>query len=345
MKQINLFDFQIIPLYDTVWQAKISDEEYFSSSYKKYLSNSRLKYIEPEEGGPETYFEGIPFKSTPSLQLGSAVHQIVLQSESFLLSEPCNKPTGKLGMVAEKARQYRKSGQSIYNSISKAIDDIEYYVKQNRENLVNKIIKDIAKFYLTTKDFGDNIILLDDTMLDKAKKCIYSINSNRHIYKKLHPVDEWGESLPSFNEDALFMDFKVIYKDQEIIIPFKMKADNWTVDIENKKVVLNDLKTTSKWVSKFMLSGGSWDHFVYARQMYVYALVLAGYCRKQYGYDKSWTMECNMLVVETETPEHKSECFNVPRSELIKGMNNFNKLISEVAYYTIYGCEEKIEFI
>lgn len=93
-------------------------------------------------------------------------------------------------MVAEKARQYRKSGQSIYNSISKAIDDIEYYVKQNRENLVNKIIKDIAKFYLTTKDFGDNIILLDDTMLDKAKKCIYSINSNRHIYKKLYPVDE-----------------------------------------------------------------------------------------------------------------------------------------------------------
>lgn len=56
-------------------------------------------------------------------------------------------------------------------------------------------------------------------------------------------------------------------------------------------------------------------------------------------------MECNMLVVETETPEHKSECFNVPRSELIKGINNFNKLISEVAYYTIYGCEEKVEFI
>ena len=55
-------------------------------------------------------------------------------------------------------------------------------------------------------------------------------------------------------------------------------------------------------------------------------------------------MENNMLVVETDT-DHKSDMFNVPRSELIRGMNDFNKLISEVAYYEMFGYEEQVEFI
>lgn len=55
-------------------------------------------------------------------------------------------------------------------------------------------------------------------------------------------------------------------------------------------------------------------------------------------------MECNMLVVETDT-DHMSQCFNVSRSELVRGMNDFNKLLSQVAYYEIFGYEEKVEFI
>lgn len=78
--------------------------------------------------------------------------------------------------------------------------------------------------------------------------------------------------------------------------------------------------------------------------MYVYSLVLSGWCRKMYGYDKTWTMENNMLVVETDT-DHRSDMFNVPRSELIRGMNDFNRLISEVAYYEMFGYEEQVEFI
>lgn len=55
-------------------------------------------------------------------------------------------------------------------------------------------------------------------------------------------------------------------------------------------------------------------------------------------------MENNMLVVETDT-DHRSDMFSVPRSELIRGMNDFNRLISEVAYYEMFGYEEQVEFI
>lgn len=36
-----------------------------------------------------------------------------------------------------------------------------------------------------------------------------------------------------------------------------------------------------------MLSGGSFEHFQYYRQLYVYALVLTGYCKKFFNYDNS----------------------------------------------------------
>lgn len=72
MKQISLFDFQIIPLYNTVQHAKISDEEYFSSKYKSYISNSRLKLIDSEEGGgPEKYKNGLKSSFNPSFLLGT----------------------------------------------------------------------------------------------------------------------------------------------------------------------------------------------------------------------------------------------------------------------------------
>lgn len=76
----------------------------------------------------------------------------------------------------------------------------------------------------------------------------------------------------------------------------------------------------------------------------VYSLILSAWCRKQYGYDKSWIIENNILVVETDS-DHRSACFNIPRSELIKGMNEFNRLLSEVAYYEMFGYEEQVEFI
>ena len=344
MKQINLSDFQIIPLYDTVRHAKISDEEYFSSKYSNCISNSKLKLIDEEEGGsPEKYKIGLKSSFNSSFQIGSGVHQMTLQKDEFILHPKCNKPSAKQGYCIDFVKKYRKQGLSIRESIDKARQKADYYKSANLDKMISKFLtKENLTYYLSTRDLEDNVLLFSNADWDIVNACIESIKKNKQIQKKLHPIDNWGEQLPSFNEDTFFMDFKVIYKDKEIILPFKMKADNWTVDEENKKVTLNDLKTTRHWCSKFMTT--SWNEYFYFRQMYVYALVLAAYCRQKYGYDKFWTMECNMLVVETDT-DHMSQCFNVPRSELVRGMNNFNKLLSQVAYYEIFGYEEKVEFI
>ena len=64
---INLNDIKLSPVLESVYRSKISDAEYFSSSYSNYISNSRLKYINPDQGGsPSLYNKGIENKSTNS---------------------------------------------------------------------------------------------------------------------------------------------------------------------------------------------------------------------------------------------------------------------------------------
>ena len=46
---INLNDIKLSTVLESVYRSKISDAEYFSSSYSNYISNSRLKYINPEQ--------------------------------------------------------------------------------------------------------------------------------------------------------------------------------------------------------------------------------------------------------------------------------------------------------
>ena len=43
---INLNDIKLSPVLESVYRSKISDAEYFSSSYSNYISNSRSGYYQ-----------------------------------------------------------------------------------------------------------------------------------------------------------------------------------------------------------------------------------------------------------------------------------------------------------
>lgn len=46
---VNLSDIKLSPELESVRREKISDQEYFSQEYSDYISNSRLKLINPEQ--------------------------------------------------------------------------------------------------------------------------------------------------------------------------------------------------------------------------------------------------------------------------------------------------------
>ena len=88
-------------------------EVYFSEKYRNYVSNSRLGLINPQQdGSPEKFFEGFKMGYSSSLEIGSAVHELVLQPDLFVLQENTQKPTAKLGAMADRLYPvYDKTGK------------------------------------------------------------------------------------------------------------------------------------------------------------------------------------------------------------------------------------------
>ena len=76
----------------------------------------------------------------------------------------------------------------------------------------------------------------------------------------------------------------------------------------------------------------------------MYSWILKNYCAKEYGYDKTWKCNSNMVVVET-IPPHRAQCFSVPQEEIRNGMIELFQLLKRVAYYELHGYEEEVEFV
>ena len=127
---VRLSDFKIVPLLDSIKRADISDELYFSEKYRDYISNSRLKYISPKDGGSPEQYRNPPRFTTQSLKIGSAIHEMLLQPDSFTLAPKMGRPTAKLGDVVESTYIYEKEGMTRTDAIKRACNEIGYYVNQ-----------------------------------------------------------------------------------------------------------------------------------------------------------------------------------------------------------------------
>lgn len=346
MKEINFKDFKVIPILSSIKRVDMSDEEYFSKTYRDYVSNSRLKNINPVEGGSPSLYKNPPHFSTQSLVVGSAVHERLLQPESFELAPKMGRPTAKLGNCIDAAIKYRKQGYSIYESIIKGSDDADYYAGRLTYSRIKSILKAGLPYYFAQKNLKGTEIVLSDPDYDTVTSCIKSVENNSEILNTLYPETAFGDKIPSYNEDAFFMDYIVMYKDKATILKYKMKIDNWTIDTENKVLTLNDLKTSYKPASWFMNPEyGSMYHYHYYRQFALYGDILQLYCMKEYGYTpKIWDFKANVLVVSTSDP-YESQCFPISDNLIKKGRKEYMQLLKRVAYYEIFGYEEEVKFI
>lgn len=74
-----MLDIKFKPKLDTLRLEKISDAIYFSEKYSDYISNSRLKDINPEqEGSIQKFLEGMTAHRLfiPSLPLGKIFRKL-----------------------------------------------------------------------------------------------------------------------------------------------------------------------------------------------------------------------------------------------------------------------------
>ena len=325
-------NIKIIP--ESVKLLRLSDEEYFSDTYKDYISNSSLSLLDPANNGSiKKFLDGYKNDYSESFELGSAVHLECLQKGEYKIID-IDKPTSKLGVFSEKLYNLRKKGLPIYEAIQEASIQANYYANKLNDKKIKNALTQLLPYYLQRLKLPeDNYVILPSRLYEKYTMMMKSINSNKEFLAKLNPNDEFKDNVKIYNEYAILCEIDIDGK----IIKFKGKLDNFTVDEENKKITLNDLKTTGKPINHFMGNyiykengerqwySGSFQRYNYYRQLAVYLILL----KKALPQYSDYSYNCNMLVVEA-LPDYKSDIFKVSLKHLQQGLEEFKNLLKLV---------------
>lgn len=341
-----LDDIKIEPLVETIQYLEISDEEYFGPKFKNYVSNSRLALINPDQdGSPVIYRDGLSkhSKYSGSLVFGSATHELILQPESFYLVEEVDRPTAKLGFMADELFETFWVGNYIADEeVIRASDKIDYYKGKMDAVKIKNVLSKCRAYWegrLNHEKEGrvGTPIYLDYASRNKLKQCLHSVSSNKKIQKLLHPKGLFEEVI-SKNEGVLVMDVRMTVPGAEpIVLKLKAKLDNFTIDADSGELVLNDLKTTGHYLTQFV---ESFEKYHYNRQMAMYLWMLQLYVKNVLKVELS-SMKTHMLLVST-VPDFRAGVFVVTKEEINKGFNEFKRLLRMVAYHEVYGYDGSV---
>jgi len=350
-------------LTETIRKEDISDEVYFSSAYKHYVSNSKIANINPaQEGSPEKYKSGLVSSYNSSFDFGSAVHGLFLQPNDFVLSDYKGKPTAKLGVFIDMIRKHRKLGLNLIDATLRASEDADYYKGKLSDKIIKTAIQKGLHYYkamlngLYDDEFGRSVVVLSEKQQGDVKCCLTSLKTNNKLYQTMF-MQNFFDSCKIHNEDAIFVDVAItLPSGQIVILSLKAKLDNYRIDPSEKVVYLNDLKTSAKNVDYFMggMAGdfdeagnrvgehwfdGSFQKYHYDRQIALYLIMLQIYC-KSLGYE-GYTYKANMAVVQS-MQDFNSKLYEVPQKYIASGMKEAKELLCRVAFHEINGYD--VEF-
>lgn len=335
----ELNKIELIPLIDTLKLQKIDDSEYFSISYKEYISNSRLSLIDPnKDGSPEKFFAGFKPIYSASFDVGSYVHQLILQKELFKLVDCVDKPTAKLGALADRLYPIYKNRNVSDDDIINEAKIIDYYGGSLNQNKLQNIYEKCNLYWSNRKRFegsykGDKqLIYADPKTRETVYNCVRALNSNKNIQNLLYPTGLINPVI-SENEQAILLDIQVNVPNREsFILKFKAKLDNYTIDSDINTITVNDIKTISKIVSEI---SSNINKYRYNRELAIYSWLLS-LCATKYYELKNPTIKANYLVVST-IPQYYTKVVPMTRSMYKEGWNEFKFLLRLAAYYYSNG--------
>ena len=333
---MTLSDIKITPILDSLRLEKISDEIYFSEPYRNYVSNSRLGLINPaQEGSPKAFFAGFkPFYSS-SLDIGTAVHSMILQPEAYNIVTTVDKPTGKMGVMADKLFTLCKGKKASTEDVKKIAKEIDYYKGNLSESRIQEVLDKYEDFrnqkleYLQTCGDDPGVgLYLDPKSREISLACIEALKNNRNIQNLLHPKSSVGDII-SINENAILLDVLVeTSENHRFKLRLKAKLDNYTIDTLTGEICVNDIKTLGRTVDQMQINI---DKYHYNREFAFYAFLLKLVTKKFYNVDPT-TVSGNYLVVST-IPKHYTKVVPLTKKMYKEGFNEFKYLLKLVAYH------------
>lgn len=318
-------------LFDKAEMLDIDDDVYFSDKYKDYISNSGLKFINPnQEGSPYEYKYGNKKINTRSLLIGSIVHMNVLQNinpKSIFMDFPKGE---KINLAIKDIVKNVKSGMTFDDALNKTFKK-KYYYASNFDTFKRNILKE-KSYYNVLLDLDEETYLLDFNESKIIDNCISSLSPYKYDF--FFSKDKKCE-----NELTILCPIEISFKDssEKKILNFKCKIDNFIIDDKNKKIILNDLKTTYHELNDFQ---NSIESFHYKRQMALYLYVLSNYLKQDSKYE-DYELSANIIAVSTKTFE--SNLFQFSQDDIVEGTYEFIDLIKRIGFHETFGYDKLID--
>lgn len=335
MENIN-----IIPLIDTLRLEKIDDSIYFSKKYSNYISNSRLGLL--KSSGPEAFFAGFKPIYSSSLDLGSAVHCMSLQSDLFTICEEVDKPTAKLGVLADKIYKELKGKMPTTKQICQVSKEIDYYHGNLSEKQIQNVFDKCVPYWASRECFerhysGDKeVIYLDKKTRETAFNCLKALKNNKSIQDILNPKSDFGTPICE-NEQAILLDVLVQIPElkTEFKLKLKSKLDNYVIDTYSNEIQVNDIKTLGRIISEFSTNITKYS---YNREIAMYSFLLSLVAKKYYNLANP-VVKGNYLIVST-IPQYYTKVVPMTTRMFKEGFNEFKQLLRLVAYYVATDYKE-----
>lgn len=241
------------PLLDTLKLQKIDDSEYFSRKYKNYVSNSRLSLIDPNNDGSfESFIEGFKPTYSASFDLGSGVHELILQNNLFEVCYDVDKPTAKMGALADRLYPIFKETEFISDEdICKQATIIDYYGGNLNENKILNVRKKCESYLVSRKRFEESytgnkeLLYFDPKSRETVLKCVEALSNNKRVQNLLHPTGLF------FDEITLKSEKVFVFLWENRLIPTKENIDK-TIKELNIKIELEELEMFYEKINKLM---------------------------------------------------------------------------------------------
>lgn len=298
----------------------IDDYTYFNDKrYKGLISNSRLNLLDSDSGGSiKAFLNGFgPQEYNQSFVIGSAVHGLVLQPESYRMYEG-DAPSGKMTVFAQYFID-RGISELTDDAIGRAISEIGYRgndVTPSKISFVRIACQRFVKEFLSVnKDKVDGMVILPKKERETVDKCVNALRSNMKTSEILFAENDEDEEV--YNENTITLVISVNVRGKQYPMGIKGKLDRFVV-CDDGRVKLYDLKTTGHSVAMF---GESFKKYKYYRQAAFYEFLLAAL-----GYE---TKSIEFVVVSTY--DYSTRVYRPAKEDVRRGHEELSRLFKLAA--------------
>lgn len=320
---------------DLIQESIIAAEEEFYSKEFFYSYSSLSKLMWSPAAFYQTYVLGFREESTsPSLVNGKVIHALILSQsvfdEMFVIS-PSKIPSDKTKYVIDRVFAHHKELSANGDSRTELMDysdaildvlvDINLHqsLKTDLQRVEKIISEDALSYWQFLKTKGKREIIDQDTF-NYCQEAADAIKTNPKLSKLM------GLEVTEFDNIDVYNEIELSKKLDKFQFGIKGILDNVVVDHDEKKIYINDLKTTSKDLKDFP---DSVEYYSYWMQASIY-LILIYFEFEKFITNEKYKVYFNFVVIDRNFMAY---AFPVSQETQEKWFERFNQEVMIAAEY------------